>query len=38
VAEGYPLIIVELEDPVTSERRADTTVSRSGDLYLFGAP
>lgn len=30
VAEIYPLII----DPVTN----DTTVSRSGDLYLFGQP
>ena len=38
VAEGYPLIIVEFEDPVTGEQRADTTVSRTGDLYLFGAP
>ena len=38
VAEGYPLIIVGFEDPVTGELRADTTVSRNGDLYLFGAP
>jgi hypothetical protein len=32
VAEGYPLVIV------TSGDVADTTVSRSGDLYLFGVP
>jgi hypothetical protein len=31
--EGYPLVIVQ----VTVDT-ADTTVSRSGDLYLFGAP
>jgi hypothetical protein len=30
VAEVYPLIV----NPVTN----DTTVSRSGDLYLFGQP
>ena len=28
VAEGYPLIVSE----------ADTTVGRSGDLFLFSAP
>jgi hypothetical protein len=32
-AEGYPLIIFQI-----SPDEADTTVSRSGDLYLFGAP
>jgi WD40-like Beta Propeller Repeat len=32
VAEGYPLIITEV---ATGE---DTTVSRDGDLYLFGQP
>jgi hypothetical protein len=31
VAEGYPLIIVPLPGGV-----ADTTVSKSGDIYLFG--
>jgi hypothetical protein len=30
VAEGYPLIIVQLPT------RPDTTVSKSGDIYLFG--
>ena len=35
VAEGYPLIItpISFAPPV-----ADTTVGRSGDLFLFGAP
>jgi hypothetical protein len=33
VAEGYPLIITDLPDG-----SADTTVSRDGDLYLFGLP
>ncbi len=30
VAEGFPLIITRLDSA------ADTTVSKSGDLYLFG--
>jgi hypothetical protein len=38
VAEGYPLVITELEDPVTHEPITDTTVARSGDLYLFQLP
>jgi hypothetical protein len=39
VAEGYPLIIVPVLDPVTGAViGADTTVGRSGDLYLFGTP
>ena len=33
VAEEYPLIITDLPDS-----SADTTVSRDGDLYLFGLP
>ena len=32
-AEGYPLIITQITPTI-----ADTTVSRSGDIYLFGAP
>ena len=32
-AEGYPLIIVTVGDGVR-----DTTVSKSGDIYLFGTP
>jgi hypothetical protein len=32
VAEGYPLLIVG------DAQAADTTVGKSGDLYLFGAP
>src|SRR5262249_37434512 len=32
VAEGYPLIITAIDD------FTDTTVSRSSDLYLLGAP
>lgn len=35
VAEGYPLIIVR---SATVPNAFDTTVSRSGDLYLYGAP
>ncbi len=39
VAEGYPLIIVPVIDPSTGAViGADTTVGRSGDLYLFGTP
>lgn len=39
VAEGYPLIITEIRDPVTGGLiEVDTTVDRVGDLYLFGAP
>jgi hypothetical protein len=33
VAEGFPLVVTV--DPITSS--IDTTVDRSGDLYLFGA-
>jgi hypothetical protein len=36
VVEGYPLIITEVEVPVGV--RFDTTVGRSGDLYMLGAP
>ncbi len=36
VAEGYPLIITLIIAP--SGVFADTTVGRSGDLYLLGAP
>ena len=32
-AEGYPLIIIQITPGI-----ADTTVSKSGDIYLFGAP
>jgi hypothetical protein len=47
VAEGYPLIItpkldpetgLPVLDPVTGDPLADTTVARTADLYLFGAP
>jgi hypothetical protein len=38
VAEGYPLIITRIFDPVTETTTFDTTVSRTGDLYLFSAP
>ncbi len=38
VAEGYELVIVRFVDPVTEQMFADTTVSRSSDLYLLGAP
>jgi hypothetical protein len=38
VAEGYPLIIELVFDPVTGEQVPDTTVARDADLYLFGAP
>ena len=39
VAEGYPLSITEIVDPVTGAVLAiDTTVARVADLYLFGAP
>lgn len=37
VAEGYPLIITEIFEPGVGTR-LDTTVSRRGDLYLFGQP
>ena len=36
VAEGYELILTPLPDAVPF--RVDTSVSRSGDIYLFGAP
>lgn len=38
VAEGYALIIVPFEDPATGQQLADTTVSHTSDLFLFGAP
>jgi hypothetical protein len=38
VAEGYPLILTQHQDPVTLEMITDTTVGRAGDLYLFGVP
>ena len=38
VAEGYPVIITRVPDPTTGGFRADTTVGRSGDLFLFSAP
>lgn len=47
VAEGYPLIIepvidpvtgLPVLDPVTGDPVTDTTVARVADLYLFGAP
>ncbi|MEP6686761.1 MAG: hypothetical protein ABJC36_00340 [Gemmatimonadales bacterium] len=38
VAEGYPLIITKGFDPVTENAIVDTTIGRSGDLYLFAAP
>jgi hypothetical protein len=37
VAERYPLTSTEIFDPVVGTL-SDTTVSRRGDLYLFGQP
>jgi hypothetical protein len=37
VAEGYPLVIADVPTP-GGPPRTDTTVSRRGDLYLFGQP
>jgi hypothetical protein len=37
VAEGYPLVVTEVELP-DGTVQADTTVSRRGDLFLFGQP
>jgi hypothetical protein len=37
VAEGYPLVVLDITDTLGNMRR-DTVVSRSGDLYLFGVP
>jgi len=38
VAEGYPLIITKTFDPSTETTIVDTTIGRSGDLFLFSAP
>jgi hypothetical protein len=38
VAEGYPLIITRTFDPATGTPIVDTTIGRSGDLFLFSAP
>lgn len=38
VAEGYPLRFARTPDPETQGRTVDTTVGRSGDLFLFAAP
>ncbi len=38
VAEGYPLMIETAVDSVTGMPAPDTTVGRSGDLYLFALP
>ena len=38
VAEGYPLIITLVPEPEPGGVRPDTTVGRTGDLYLFTAP
>jgi hypothetical protein len=38
VAEGYPLVITRTFDPSTETTIVDTTIGRSGDLYLFAAP
>ncbi len=38
VAEGYALVIQSIDDPVSPEHTADTTVGRAGDLYLFTTP
>jgi hypothetical protein len=38
VVEIYPLILTDLFDPEGVPIGQDTTVSRRGDLYLYGAP
>jgi hypothetical protein len=38
VAEGYPLILQNVIDPATGNHVVDTTVDRTGDLYLFTLP
>ena len=38
VAEGYPLIIVDVPNPDGESVHPDTTVARDSDLYLFAAP
>jgi hypothetical protein len=38
VAEGYPLFITRTFDPATETTTVDTTIGRTGDLFLFSAP